>query len=189
MTETTPIPGGYILYPRLFIEQLENAPLLDRVLWLWLLCRANHSNHSEFYSSLKRGQLVATTEHMREALQHRSGYCMKKPSRDRICKALERLRSGGMIDTRRTSRGLVVTLCDYDRYQDPAAYGRRYDRSVRSVTGDTHGRYDRQEGKNEKKGKGTSCSFNRGTKTFEEIDRERAERALAQAQEKFLSDD
>ena len=91
-----------------------------------------------------------------------------------------------MIETRRTTRGLIITICEYERYQNPAHYGRHATETI----GATDAQHDRQEAKNEKKGKGPLARFaSRFSKTFAEMDRDRAAAALAQAQKEFLADE
>jgi hypothetical protein len=118
------IPGGYILYARQFIAMLEGAPLLDRVLWTWLNCRANHRDSDRTCGRLRRGQLVTTLDDIARAMRWRQGYVLKQPSRSSVRRALVRLAERRLIVTRRTTRGLVITLCDYKIYQEPAHYER-----------------------------------------------------------------
>ena len=79
MTSDLHIPGGYILYPRQFLDLLDEAPLLDRVLWTWLNCRANHRAGDLAWGRLGRGQLLATIPEMRRALSHRAGRSLRTP--------------------------------------------------------------------------------------------------------------
>lgn len=190
MTDTTPIPGGYVLYPRAFIEAFAETALLDRALWLWLLCRANHQDRYRAGAALARGQLLATSRQIAEGLRYRDGARLVVPTKDQIFRALQRLRRRDFIVTHRTTRGLIITLCDYAYYQNPTAYGRHARASETDDAEIADTQPDRQEGNNEKKEKGTSRSSGRmGLKTFEEIDRQRARQALVQAQEEFLADD
>jgi len=189
MTDWTYIPGGYILYPRVFLEMLAEAPLLDRALWVWLNCQASHRDRRYPHERLGRGQLVATLAHMREALAQRVGFCLKTPSKDQVRKALERLRRHGLIATQKTTRGLVITICDYGHYQDPAAYERLGGADTERRMKAANPRHDRQEGKNDKNEKGPPFSRMNPPKSFEEMDRDRAQCALAQARQEFLADD
>ena len=178
------IPGGYILYPRDFLDLLDEAPLLDRVLWVWLNCRANHKDGHTAHGQLRRGQLLATIPEMRRALSHRAGRSLRTPSKAAVWRALERYRRRNMIETRRTTRGLVITICEYEHYQNPA----HYERHATETAQTTEAQHDRQEKRNEKKGKGPLARFAaRFSKTFAEMDRDRAAAALAQ--EEFLADE
>jgi hypothetical protein len=180
------IPGGYILYARDFLDLLEEAPLLDRVLWTWMNCRANHKDGDAARGQLGRGQLLATIPEMQRALRHRAGQSPRTPSKAAVWRALQRYRRRRMIETRRTTRGLVITICQYKRYQNAACYARHSKETAQT----RRAQQDRHEQKNVKKQKGSpsrlsSCS----SKTFAEMDRERAAAALVQAQEEFLADE
>ena len=96
------IPGGYILYPRDFLDLLDEAPLLDRVLWVWLNCRANHKDGHTAHGQLRRGQLLATIPEMRRALSHRAGRSLRTPSKAAVWRAL----CSGCI---RPGRGIMPT--------------------------------------------------------------------------------
>jgi len=97
---------------------------------------------------------------------------------------------GITIATRKSTRGLTVTICDYDFYQNPANYER--DTNVRTndpTKGTKAGHYKQEEYKNEKNGKGLPFSFCKSSpKTFDELDCERADRAFELARSKFLAD-
>lgn len=182
----THISGGYILYSRCFLHMLEEAPLLDRALWTWLNCRANHKDLNSHAGHLARGQLLAGLSEMRDALCHRAGRSVRRPSKAAVYRALERYRRRNMIETRRTTRGLVITICDYERYQNPGNYERHASETVETPIA----RHDRQQEKNEKKKRGSSSfSHSSLSRTFEQMDRDRAAQALAQVRKEFLADE
>ena len=186
MTRDLHISGGYILYARTFLDLLDETPLLDRTLWIWMNCRANHKGGDTAHGRLRRGQLLATIPEMRRALSHRAGRSLRTPSKAAVWRALERYRRRNMIETRRTTRGLVITICQYEHYQNPA----HYERNATETAQTADAQHDRQEEKNQKKGKGPLARFaSRFSKTFAEMDRDRATAALAQAQEEFLADE
>jgi len=186
MRHHTYIPGGYILFPRHFLDLLDEAPLLDRVLWIWLNCRANHRDSDIVHGRLGRGQLLATIPQMQQALSHRAGRSLRTPSKAAIWRGLERFRRRNMIETRRTTRGLVITICQYEVYQNSAHYSRHMTETAQAA----EAQHDRQKENNPKKEKRPPCSsVSPLSKTFAEMDRERAASALAQAQEEFLADE
>ena len=132
-----PIKGGYICFARKFIHDMATMPILDRVIWLYLCCKANHKD----YQTLKRGQALITIAEIQSWLSYLSGYKTKKTSRDAIWRSIQRLRQNKLIAPRRrnecnnendtnattnatmkTTRGMVVTICDYDFYQSPENY-------------------------------------------------------------------
>lgn len=190
------ISGGYILYARQFVALLEDTPLLDRAIWTWLNCRANHRAGGT-RGRMRRGQLVTTLDDIAGAMRWRRGYVVKRPGRHMIRRALARLAGRRLIVTRRTTRGLVITLCDYETYQDPACYERRSGDTACGTTSAPGAAPDRQEWKkkekNEKKGKAhhsySSRSADSTPRTFQEMDHDRARQAMAGAQKEFLHDD
>ena len=184
------IGGGYILYARQFLERLAEAPLLDRVLWMWLNCQASHTDRTVYCGRLARGQLFTTLDELATALRWRRGYILEKPSKSTMRRALERLRVRRLIEMRRTTRGVVVTICDYDLYQDSAAYERRAGGVPLDTASVAQATSDRQEGKKEKKERGApSFSASRCPPTFEEMSRVQARRSFEEAREEFLADE
>ncbi|MCP4640902.1 MAG: hypothetical protein GY851_10735 [bacterium] len=89
----------------------------------------------------------------------------------------------GLASFKGTSRGTVATLLSnavYDINVSPTTSQRRTDNEPATTN---------NNGKNDKKGKGPPVlSSGPVSKTFAELDRERAATALAQAQEEFLTD-
>lgn len=113
------IPGGYVLIARkLFQGEMMEKPPLYFKLWAWMLDRANWKDRDK----LKRGQLVATIKGMQEAMSYRIGYRKRTPTPDEIRSAYEAFVKAAMITTTRTTRGLIITICNYDRYQNPRSY-------------------------------------------------------------------
>ena len=114
------IKGGYILQPR----KIDNSTIAEqpphvREIWLYLLRNANHKDHN---SGIKRGQILTSYKTIREALKWRVGYRVeryKKHHCEIAMKALTRLQ---MIATTKTTRGMVITICNYDYYQNPKNY-------------------------------------------------------------------
>jgi hypothetical protein len=188
---STPIRGGYIIFARRFIELLADMPLLDRALWVWLYCKANHKDYA---GGLVRGELLTTIDEMRQAMRYRCGYTFRKPGRMVIWRSLERYRNNDMIVTRKTTRGLIITIRNYDFYQDPAYYERNANADTTVTTDVTEAKHYKQEcNKNEKKeegGKPTNFSSKPSyLKTFDELARERADAAFERAARRFLADE
>ena len=113
------IKGGYILFARSTLDsELMDKPPLYTKLWLWMLLRANFKDSEQ----LGRGQLLTTIDEMREAMAHKVGFSMKRPSRDEIRSAYSFFRSSEMIRTSKTTRGMIITILNYEKYQDPKRY-------------------------------------------------------------------
>lgn len=120
------ISGGYILVSRKLIESeiLEKPPLYLKV-WMYLLMRAQYKP----YKDLDRGELVVSIPELIEACSYKVGYRTEKPSKSQFFYILEWLRNSDeasderydtetMIDTTKTTRGMVVKVSNYNVYQD-----------------------------------------------------------------------
>lgn len=113
------IEGGFVLLARKTLESglMQMNPLAFK-LFFWMVLRANFRDRGK----LKRGQLMTTIEGMREACSYLIGYRKQKPSRDQIRSCYEALTKATMITTAKTTRGMVVTVLNYDKYQSALNY-------------------------------------------------------------------
>jgi len=113
------IPGGYILKARKTLESdLMDKPPLWSKLWDWMLLRAEWRSDSR----LQRGQFWTTIEDMREAMSWYVGYRKVMPTVKELRRAYEGLREGTMIGTTKGTRGMLVTVLNYNEYQNPKNY-------------------------------------------------------------------
>lgn len=121
------IQGGYILLARkLFDSWLMDKPPLWMKLWVWMLGKANWKNRGQ----LKRGQFVTTINEMQEAMSYQVGYRKITPTRDEIRTAYrafcenphEDHAKPPMITIAKTTRGMVITIRNYIKYQDFRSY-------------------------------------------------------------------
>lgn len=118
------IAGGYVLLARALLDSdlMDQSPLVIK-LWVWLLLNANWQDRKQ----LKRGQLVTTIGAMQEAMSHYAGWRKVRPSPDQIRSAYGALTDTARITVRRTTRGVVITILNYDTYQDALSYASRTD--------------------------------------------------------------
>lgn len=114
------IKGGYILQPRSIDgSETANMPPVTRELWLYLLRKVNHSDGPQF----KRGSNFFALSDIQEDLCWYAGYRKMVYSKPQLTKSLRRLNERNMTATTKATRGVVVTIRNYDYYQDPANYG------------------------------------------------------------------
>jgi hypothetical protein len=179
------IEGGYVLFARAYLEMLADLPVLDRALWMWLLCKANHRDCD---NGLRRGQLVTTTKQMAEAMRYVSGCAFSKPSPQAIRRSLRRLCERNMAESRKTTRGLVVTICHYDRYQRAASYGSTMADRMADAMEVRKAAHDKQELKKVKKKEEGVLASAFSSKSFYQMDCDKADAALAESAERFLND-
>lgn len=113
------ISGGYILKARKTLEsELMDKPPLWSKLWDWMLLRAEWREGKK----LKRGQFHTTIAEMQEAMSWTVGYRKETPTKDQIRKAYEGFTKATMATTMKATRGMVITITNYDLYQDPKNY-------------------------------------------------------------------
>lgn len=124
------IPGGYIVIARQIVEsQIWNKPPLYIKVWVYLLSQAQHSE----YKRLKRGQLSTSIPEIIEACSWHIGYRKVKPTKDQIYQIIDWLRKphesvherqtkATMITTTKATQGLLITIENYNFYQDSSNY-------------------------------------------------------------------
>lgn len=120
------ICGGYILLSRKLIEsEIMRKPPLYLKVWVWMLLQAFHTQKNQ----INRGQFRTSIPEIREAMSYYVGYRKVTPSKKEIFGILEWLRSpcegndkGTTIVTTKVIHGMVVTIENYDHYQNPKNY-------------------------------------------------------------------
>ena len=110
--------GYFFIARKMFLSWLMEKPSLFFKLWLWMLNEANFKDRG----SLKRGQFITSVNGMREAMSHMVGYRKVTPTVGQIRSAYEAFTRRKMISITKTTRGMVVTILNYDHYQSPTNY-------------------------------------------------------------------
>lgn len=101
------------------MSDISTAPPHVREIWDWFLM---HANHDDDYKKLKRGQLLTTYDDIRNGLCWYVGYRKCRYSKSNCENALKWLKKHGMIATSKTTRGVIVTVINYSKYQDHKRY-------------------------------------------------------------------
>jgi len=113
------IDGGYFIIARkLKYSGVYKKPPHFREIWLWLLGKANYKE----CDNIKRGSLFTSYKEIQEELSWYVGYRKEMYSKTQIAKSLRNLYENKMIVTMKTTRGMIITICNYDYYQDPKNY-------------------------------------------------------------------
>ena len=121
---------------KIFNSELMKKPPLYSKLFLWMLGQAAFKDTK----TLKRGQLTTTIAEMREAMSYKVGYRKETPTVKQIRKIYEGLTKGTTIGTTKGTRGLIITILNYDKYQTPKNYeGHDEGHDERSTKGHTEG--------------------------------------------------
>lgn len=113
------VPGGCIFIARKMLDSdlMSQSPLTLK-LWIWMLLRASWRDCQQ----LARGQFVTTIADMQKAMSHYIGWRKITPTKDEIRNCYESLSRATRITTRKTTRGMVITIVNYDTYQDIETY-------------------------------------------------------------------
>ncbi len=130
------IKDGYYIKARCIQNSdIANKPPYVREIWDWLLKEANHSDNAK--TGIKRGQCMRSFNDIRNGLCWYVGYRKEQYTKWQCEKAAKYLREQGMIATEKTTRGLIITVLNYDKYQNPKNYESNND-SYKKATKDRH---------------------------------------------------
>ena len=119
------IPGGYYIKARRIQEsEIQRKPPVVRETWDWLLMNANHRDRKYNGFIVKRGQLFRTYKEILDGLSWQIGYRKMTYSDAQMKHSMKALRELLMITTKKELGGVLITVLNYDRYQDPKNYER-----------------------------------------------------------------
>lgn len=117
------ISGGYFIKARCIVNSwIAHSAPIDREVWDYLLREANYEEKKYDGYILKRGQLFRSYKEIREALHWKVGCCKKFYSVSAMKHCMKRLMNALMIELAKEPRGNVITVCNYDYFQDPNNY-------------------------------------------------------------------
>lgn len=129
------IEGGYILQPRNFDNgKLSKCPPHVREIFSYLVRKANHSDAIINGFEIKRGQLFTSYSTIIEDLSWYVGYRKMTYKKSHCEIAMKVLTKHGTITTTKTTRGIHVTICNYDSYQDPKRYESHNENYTKAAT-------------------------------------------------------
>lgn len=113
--------NGFILLARQLLEsEVMMGPPLNLKLFVWMLLKANWKDSKE--TGLRRGQLIASIKKMQRVMTFKIGYRTVTPTRDEIRGAYGVLTKTGTITTTKTTRGMIITILNYIKYQASENY-------------------------------------------------------------------
>lgn len=112
------IKGGYILQPRILDKSnIMKSPPIVRELWFYLLRKVNWKD-----GKLPRGTGFFQFEDIQNDLCWYVGFRKMKYSKPQISKALRRICEENMTETMKATRGVIITVLNYNHYQEPKNY-------------------------------------------------------------------
>jgi len=140
------ISGGYYIKARKIQEsEISNAPPHVREIWDLLLMKCNYAN-----GKFKRGECFISYKQIQEDLSWYIGWRKHTYIKGQCETAMKWLRKATMITTRKTTRGIIVTVCKYEYYQDPKNY-ETYRRTTEKPTGEPQTDYTISKEREERK--------------------------------------
>ncbi len=117
------IQGGYYIKSRKIQEsEIAFAPPHVREIWDWLLREANHKDVKVGGKVVKRGQTIRSYRDIQDGLHWMVGFRKETYNKWQCEIAMKWLTKREMVATTKTTRGLLITICNYDKYQDPQNY-------------------------------------------------------------------
>lgn len=149
------IQGGYYIKARKVQEsKIMGAPPYVREIWDWLLMNANHKDLKYKGFVVKRGQLFRTYKDIREGLAWHVGYRKMMYNENHTKRAMRFLREVPMVATTKELGGVLITILNYDYYQNPKNYERTSKRTTERTNAkpmkNHHGTDNNKNEKNEK---------------------------------------
>jgi hypothetical protein len=87
--------------------------------WIYLITEANHSKEEKHGRKLKRGQVyINRIEDLCKEVRWKKGFVYQKPTVNAMKHFWKWLRKKDMVDTKKTTRGTIITILNYDKYQN-----------------------------------------------------------------------
>jgi len=124
------IPDGYYLKARCIKDSaIAHAPPHVREIWDYLLREAFWKDGRH----VKRGEVPTGYDEIREALHWKIGWRKEGYSKSQCETAMKHLKKHGMITTRRTTGGFIVSICNYERFQTPDNYENHKETATRTT--------------------------------------------------------
>ena len=117
------IMGGYIIKARCIYEsEVRYMPPVAREVWDWLLMNVNHKPKKTGKYIIQRGQKLLKYNDIMDGLSWKIGFRTERYSIDSMKGAMKALRKAAMITTTKTPYGIIVTILNYEKYQDISNY-------------------------------------------------------------------
>jgi len=120
------IEGGYYIKARCIQNsEIAHCPPHFREIWDWLIKEANHKDKKVSGKTIKRGQLFTSYQEIRDGLKWKVGYRFERYKKWQCENAMKFLRKAAMVAVTKTARGVIITILNYDTYQNPENYESR----------------------------------------------------------------
>lgn len=129
------IPGGYIIKARCIERsKISIAPPCTRETWNWLLLNANFAESKYKGFTVNRGQIFCRYSDIINGLSWYQGYKKCTYTQDQMKTTMRHLRQALMVTTSKHRQGVLITICNYDKYQDFKNYESTNEGTTRTPT-------------------------------------------------------
>ena len=130
------INGGYFIKARCIKNSaIYKAPPYVREIWDYLLREANHSDQKYNGYIIKRGQLFRSYGEIRDDLSWKIGYRTERYNENQMKMGMRYLMKQLMITLTKQPRGNIITICNYDFFQNPKNYDTTSDTTSDTTNG------------------------------------------------------
>jgi len=109
--------GWIKLHRQFYTGKIAHQPPHFREIFIWLFVHANHQEARSSGTMIKRGQLFTSYKSIIEALSWFVGYRKEEYPKHKIESAMNWFKNNDMIHTEKSTRGMLVTICNYNKYQ------------------------------------------------------------------------
>jgi uncharacterized phage protein (TIGR02220 family) len=117
------ISSGYYLKARIIADKpIAHASPHIREVWDYILREANYKDNRYGNFMVKRGQLFRSYKDIREALHWKIGWRKEMYSENQMKTTMRYLKKALMITTKKALGGVLITVINYDTYQNPKNY-------------------------------------------------------------------
>jgi hypothetical protein len=120
-------------------------PPVVRELWMYLLRRVNYKDNGKY----PRGTAFFNLGEIQNALSWYQGWRKRYYSKPQLTKSLRKLNERNMIETQKATRGIYVSVLNYDYYQDPNNYESNDEGNVKETRKKQNGHTKNKKGKKE----------------------------------------
>jgi hypothetical protein len=187
------IKGGYYIKARCIQDsEIAIMPPYIREIWDWLLKEANHSERKVNGSVIERGQLKRSFRDIQEGLKWMIGWRKMTYKKWQCENAMKFLRKRGMVTTMKTTRGMLITVCNYEHYQDPKNYESNTKADTRTTVNkqltDTINKNDNNVNNDKNVIKEKSVIFLKAWKDFKEMRKKKNKPMTLKAEELIIKE-
>lgn len=136
--------GGYILLHRSVFDGFGTDPFTEREAWIWCLCEANFQPHTINQNGskilIKRGEFPTSIRKLATQFQW---------SNNRVSRFLDRYSNEYRLGKRTDTGFLIISICNYDKYQNSLTIARTLSDTGSDTQADTYINKGKKERKKE----------------------------------------